>query len=276
MSQAPVLYETHAHTLLCGHASGTPTDYATAAGQRGLAGIFFTCHNPMPHGYSTEFRMAEHQYAGYLEWVASTRCQHVGSVDVRVGLECDYLPEFEPWLSRQITSAPLEYVLGSVHPQYSEYGARFGSPDGPGFFHRYFDHLALAAESGLFDCLAHPDIVKIVAPDRWSLEACRPWVEACLDRIAATGVAVEYNTSGTLKAPFEEYPGVSFLREVVGRGIPVVIGSDAHDPTRVGEGFESALSTLARVGCNRVSYFLGRSRIDVGVDEALASLRATG
>jgi histidinol-phosphatase (PHP family) len=273
MSLPPLLYETHVHTPLCGHASGTPSDYATAAGRRGLAGIVFTCHNPMPHGYSAVYRMTENQFTDYLEWVAATRDEHLGAVDVRLGLECDYLPEFEPWLSSQIAGAPLDYVLGSVHAQYPEYRARFGTPDDPYFYRRYFEHLSLAAESGLFDCLAHPDLVKTVAPEHWSFEACRPWVEESLDRVAAAGVALEYNTSGLNKAPFEAYPGTDLLREIVVRDIPVVVGSDAHDPTRVGEGFEAALSTLSRLGCSRVSYFLGRSRIEVGLEAATASLR---
>lgn len=276
MRAKPILYETHVHTPLCGHAVGEPTLYAEQAGRSGLAGIVFTCHNPTPNGYGSDWRMAEHQFTLYTNMVAAARREHEGSVDVRLGLECDYLPEFESWLQCQIASAPLEYVLGSIHAQYPEYLARFGSPEDPQFFRTYFDHLALAAESRLFDCLAHPDIVKIVAPERWSFETYLPWIADCLDRVAATGVAIEFNTSGTLKAPFETYPGPGFLQEAVARGIPVVIGSDAHMPTRVGTGFENALVTLAGLGAKDVSYFAHRSRVDVSISEALASLRGLG
>src|SRR5690606_17438163 len=40
---ASLLYESHSHTPLCHHAVGTPDEYATMAGLRGLKGIIFTC-----------------------------------------------------------------------------------------------------------------------------------------------------------------------------------------------------------------------------------------
>lgn len=271
-----VLFETHAHTPLCGHAVGEPDEYAAAAARRGLRGIVFTCHNPMPNGYGAASRMGCGQYRAYQTLVADARVALAGAVDVRLGLECDFQPGFEPWLRAQIAEAPLEYVLGSVHAQYPEYRERFGTPADPEFYRRYFDHLALAAESGLFDCLAHPDLVKIVAPERWEVVGLLPWIERSLDRIAATGVALELNTSGARKAPFEVYPGPEILRGVVTRGIPVVVGSDAHTPERVGEGFEAALDALESLGRATVSVFLERTRVDLDLPAARASLLPPG
>lgn len=273
MPVEPLMYETHAHTPLCGHASGELVDFARAAAERGLAGVVFTCHNPMPDGYGAGTRMEPEQFGTYQDLVADARWAHAGAVDVRLGLECDYLPGYEPWLRAQIASAPLEYVLGSVHAQYPEYRQRFGTPVEPGFYRTYFDHLAAAAETGLFDCLAHPDLVKIVAPERWDVDACWPWIERSLDRIAATGVALELNTSGTRKAPHEVYPGTAFLRAVIARGIPVIVGADAHAPERVGDGFEEALALLARCGRTTVSVVVQRERVDLDLEAARASLR---
>lgn len=273
MPVEPLMYETHAHTPLCGHASGELVDFARAAAERGLAGVVFTCHNPMPDGYGAGTRMEPEQFGTYQDLVADARWAHAGAVDVRLGLECDYLPGYEPWLRAQIASAPLEYVLGSVHAQYPEYRQRFGMPVDPGFYRTYFEHLAAAAETGLFDCLAHPDLVKIVAPERWDLDTCWTWIERSLDRIAATGVALELNTSGTRKAPYEVYPGKAFLRAAVARGIPMVVGADAHTPERVGEGFEDALTMLAQSGCRTVSVVLERERVELDLEAARESLR---
>ncbi len=272
-SLEPQLYETHAHTPLCGHASGEPGDYAAAAARRGLKGIVITCHNPMPEGYSARTRMAAEQFGDYQAMVARAQAEFAGEVDVRLGLECDYLPEFEPWLRQQLASAPLNYVLGSVHAPYAEYRSRFWTGDLMAFWQGYFGHLAQAAETGLFDCLAHPDLVKIMEPERWDPDACLPWIEASLDRIAATGVAIEHNTSGRRKAPFEFYPGDAFLRGAIERGIPIVVGADAHQPERVGADFEEALDRLAAMGAQQVSVFLERSRVDLPIAAARASLR---
>ena len=275
MPEERLLYETHAHTPLCGHAFGEPGAYAAAAAARGLKGIVFTCHNPMPGGYAQASRMKAEEFGWYQALIARTRLEHAGSVDVRLGLECDYVPGLEPWLRDQIASAPLEYVLGSVHAQYPEYLARHWRDDDVAAFYRgYFEHLTLAAQSGLFDCLAHPDLVKIVAPERWDVQACMPSIGRCLDAVAETGVAIELNTSGRNKAPFEVYPGMAILREACARGIPVVIGADAHRPERVGDAFAQALDQLEEAGYGSVSVFLERQRVDMTITAARAGYRS--
>ena len=40
------------HTPLCGHASGTPREYAQDALDAGLDGICFTDHMPVPRWYN--------------------------------------------------------------------------------------------------------------------------------------------------------------------------------------------------------------------------------
>jgi histidinol-phosphatase (PHP family) len=57
------------------------------------------------------------------------------------------------------------------------------------------------------------------------------------------------------------------------RGIPVVIGADAHVPARVADGYATALRMLQAAGYAEVSFFLDRRRQAVPITEALASLR---
>jgi histidinol-phosphatase (PHP family) len=56
------------------------------------------------------------------------------------------------------------------------------------------------------------------------------------------------------------------------RGIPVVIGADAHVPLRVGDGYAEALQRLRTVGYHEVSYFIDRQRQTVPIDAALESI----
>ena len=99
-----------------------------------------------------------------------------------------------------------------------------------------------------------------------------PWIERALDRIAATGVAMELNTSGVNKAIREINPSPTILGEMRARGIPVVLGADAHRPTRVADGYADALHTLQAAGYTEVSFFLDRRRQTVPIPAALASL----
>jgi histidinol-phosphatase (PHP family) len=269
---APLLYESHCHTPLCKHAFGEPDEYAAAALARGFKGITFTCHCPLPDGFSASVRMAPEQYEQYVAMIAATRESFAGRLDVRLGLESDFYPGVEPWLEELHSRVPLSHVLGSVHYQVSDYRKRFYTGDVFSYQKLYFEHLALSAESGLFDTLAHPDLIKNESPAEWDFKRIRPHLERALDRIAATGVAMELNTSGVLKALPEMNPSPAQLSLMRDRGIPVVIGADAHVPHRVGDGYPKALRLLQQAGYAEVSYFLDRKRQTVPIEAALRQL----
>ncbi len=269
----PLLYESHCHTPLCKHAHGEPVEYAAEALARGLKGIIFTCHCPLPDRISHAVRMAPEQYDHYIELVAAAREHFTGRLDVRLGLESDYYPGVEPWLEKLHARAPLHHVLGSVHPQVPDYRARFFHGNWFEYQQLYFDHLARSAETGLYDTLAHPDLIKNESPTEWHFERILPFIERALDRIAATGVAMELNTSGANKAIREINPSPSILRLMHARGIPVVLGADAHRPTRVADGYANALLTLQEAGYTEINFFLDRRRQTIPIPAALASLR---
>ena len=272
MMQIPVLYESHCHTRLCKHAFGEPDEYAAVALARGFKGITFTCHCPLPNGYSASVRMAPEQFDDYVAMIAATRAAFAGRLDVRLGLESDFYPGVEPWLEKLHARVPLSHVLGSIHYQVSDYRKLYFTGDVKLYQQLYYEHLALSAESGLFDTLAHPDLIKNESPAEWDFARMRPDIERALDRIAATGVAMELNTSGVQKALPEMNPSPSQLTLMRERGIPVVIGADAHVPERVGDGYITALKLLEKVGYEEVSFFIDRKRQDVPIQVALDSL----
>jgi len=264
----PLLYETHMHTPLCGHASGQPEEYARVAVDRGLKGVVVTCHNPLPKPLSPRVRMRIDQFDGYVKMVDRARAAMVGLADVRLGMECDYIPGLEGWLEQQLGWADFDYVLGSVHPHLAEYRDLFWGGDIDAYQRGYFEHLAMSAETGLFDALAHPDLIKTIESSEWRPERLAHEIERALDRIARTGVAMEFNTSGRYKVPGEMYPAEPILVGMAARGIPVVIGADAHAPERVADGYGGALERLARAGYDEVSLFLRRRRVAVPLEQA--------
>lgn len=271
---APVLYESHMHTPLCKHAYGEPEAYAAVAAQRGLQGIIVTCHNPPIDGWSPSVRMADAEFDTYVQMVERARQAWAGRVDVRLGLECDYVPGMEAALAEQLGRAEFHHVLGSVHPQIAQYKERYFTGDTLAFQRTYFEHLALAAETGLFDTLSHPDLVKNEFPQEWDPARLADTLEASLDRIAAAGVAMELNTSGLQKRLPEMNPGRTILATMHARGIPVVVGADAHTPQRVAADYVPALQLLQETGYTHVSLFLNRQRQEVAIDTALANLQA--
>lgn len=272
----PLLYESHMHTTLCRHARGEVEEYAAHAEKRGLKGIVVTCHNPLPDGLAQGSRMYPDQWEKYLELIERARAAWAGRVDVRAGLEADYFPGLEPFIEKQTSSAPLHHVLGSVHPHIRDYRERYYEGDDFAYQKLYFHHLAQAAETGLYDTLAHPDLIKNSVSESWNIDLIFSDVQRALDRIAATETAMELNTSGLNKVVPEMNPGPQILRAMREREIPVVLGADAHIPQRVAADYETALDLLETAGYKTVSFFLERKRQDVPITDARASLKREG
>ena len=271
----PCMYESHMHTELCKHSRGTPDEYATVAVARNLKGMTVTCHCPLPDQINAESRMALDQVDTYVNMVMATRARFQGQLDVRLGLESDYLPQFVTWLQQLHAAQDYSYILGSVHPLAAYYREAFWTGDIRAFHRTYFTHLAEAAETGLFDCLSHPDLVKNSDPPNWDFKAVEDDIGHSLDRIAQTGISMEFNTSGLFKRVREYNPGQAQLSMMRERGITVVIGADAHVAKRVGDHFPQALDLLQDVGYTHVSLYLDRKRQDLAIDRVRHSLQPT-
>ena len=132
--------------------------------------------------------------------------------------------------------------------------------------HRRRVVLVLSSAAVLY-ALSHPDLVKNVAPSEWDLNSLKDHIRSVLDRIAATETAMELNTSGLYKSIPEMNPSIFMLQEMQHRQIPVVIGADAHDPSRVGDRFEEGFKQLKQAGYQQVSIFLNRQRQDIELNQ---------
>jgi histidinol-phosphatase (PHP family) len=194
-------------------------------------------------------------------------CDYVrDETDLRLGLEVDFVPGREERTANLIDRCRLDYVIGSVHflGDFAVDWDRFDiwetgrSPDV--VWTRYFETLAQAARSGLFDILAHPDLVKMWGATRPSVEGDpRRYYEPALDAIAETGIAIEVSTAGLRKPVGEIYPAPAFLAGAVEAGAPVALSSDAHLPGQVGFEFERALALLADHGVGELATFERRT-----------------
>ncbi len=267
-----ILYETHSHTPLCHHAEGDPIDYAKVAFEKGFAGIYTTCHAPLPHDYTQSMRMSAADLPTYFKLVDQAREAYHDQLEVRLGLECDYFPGLEPYMRELLKQADFHFALGSVHCYLPEYRKQYERGSWFDFQKIYYEHLAQAAESGLYDSLAHPDLVKNERPEEWQTDRLLECIENSLGRIARTGVAMELNTSGLLKPAKEMNPGGFLLKEMKKHNIPVTLGADAHRPDRVGDHFKEALEQLKGIGFQTINIYHHRKPIKLLITSALESL----
>ncbi len=189
--------------------------------------------------------------------------------DLRLGLEVDFIPGREQQISSLLEGRPFDYVVGSVHflgdgaldmDEFSIWEGIAARPPEE-VWQRYFETIAASATSGLYDIIAHPDLVKYWGdPRRVPAGDLRRYYEPAVEAFADSGVAVELSTAGLRKPAGELYPAPAFLELCVGAGVPVALSSDAHRPADVGSGYDLALELLARLGVGELARFEGRVR----------------
>jgi histidinol-phosphatase (PHP family) len=243
--------------------------YLEAAGERGIGELGFSEH---VYRFRQALDIWRHpfwdQYAvddldAYCDFVAGMKA---AGHPVKLGIELDYIPGREDRIARLVEGHPWDYVIGSIHfiadraVDHEGYDAwRRSEPDQ--VWSDYFRTLGAAAASGLFDILAHPDLVKV-----WGAERPPPsrdpraFYELAIDDIARSDVAIEVSTAGLRKPVREMYPSRELLEMCIAAARPVALSSDAHEPEHVGHDYESALAFLRESGVERVSVFSARVR----------------
>jgi histidinol-phosphatase (PHP family) len=173
---------------------------------------------------------------------------------VKLGLEVDYVPGREEETLELLEPYPWDYLLGSIHflgELSLDSEPSLVAAVGPeAAWQRYFEALAWAARSRLFDVLAHPDLVKFFG----DLVAWNPAsFVAELD-----GVCLEVSTAGLHKPHGRLYPEPELLAAAQKSGVGITLASDAHEPANVGRDLERAVEAARSAGYDTVTVFDGR------------------
>jgi histidinol-phosphatase (PHP family) len=243
--------------------------YLAAASERGIEELGFSEHvyrfrealQVWRHPFWEE--CAQDRLDEYVEFVAGMKRDWPG---LKLGLEVDWIAGREEQISQLVDGRPWDYVIGSVHfvadraVDHDGYDIWLtSSPDE--VWREYFEALGDAAGSGLFDVLAHPDLVKVWGRGRPDPpRPLREYYEIAIGRIAAADVAIEVSTAGLRKPVGEIYPARELLDMCVEAGKPVALSSDAHEPESIGHGYDRAVAYLRDAGVERVAVFEQRER----------------
>jgi histidinol-phosphatase (PHP family) len=188
--------------------------------------------------------------------------------DLRLGIEADFVPGREERMRELLEARDWDYVVGSIHflaegaLDYDEYDVWTSGRSADHVWRTYFTWLGEAAASGMFDVLAHPDLVKYWGPGArpWPERDLRFYYDLAMEQIAGSGVAVEVSTAGLRKPVGEIYPSSALLEMLVDAGVPLALSSDAHAPDQLGFRYDDALKLLADHGVTELAVFEGRTR----------------
>ena len=256
------LADYHVHTPLCRHASGWPADMAARALELGFTELGLSDHNPMPEPFD-DWRMDLEDLPRYLDAVQEAR-ERYPQLQIRLGLECDYLPGRESWIEQLAAMADWDYLIGAVHylPEgwevdHPRYIGRHAGQSAE-IWDSYWKTYEACIRSRLFDFVAHPDLPKKFG-HRPSGDLRRFYEPAVL-ALADTGLAYEINTAGLRKDCRELYPASRFVEMACTAGIPLLINSDAHAVPELGAGFQEARRLAWNSGCRKVARFEKRTR----------------
>jgi histidinol-phosphatase (PHP family) len=254
-SITPLLLFCDYHTHPQGHrvkrySSQLLQPWADAARRAGLRDIAFTDHDRFRAGVD-------------FDEIERLREKNP-DLKIRAGIELDNDPASSAtgckWIEQNW--GKLDFVLGSVHyldepkqmfDTVPAGAAQFAGRNIDNLYTDYFRRVREIAATGLVDCLAHLDLIKIHGhrphADIASL------VDETLEFIRTRDLAIELSTAGWRKPVDELYPSEAIIRLALEKGIPFTTASDAHSHAQLGEDFDRLAEKMSILGVRQVCVY---------------------
>jgi len=275
----------HTHNSLCKHAIGTIEDYVKKAIELDLNVIGISDHFPYEYLISEipsldqipyeRYAMTLNDVDGYISQLEQLREKYQGQIKVRFAFEIDYFENQDQVLNQYLKNyiGKLDYIYGSVHVLFGKVGI-FAFDDGR-FLNKYKeydvnDEVYLEFYTALqgmiktpafdFDIVTHFDLPKKFDKRVENKKLIMEKVIETLELIKKRNLTVEINTSGLRKEVKEQYPSEEIIREMYDLDIPILLGSDAHQPKEIAYKFKETTDLLKRVGYNQLVHFEKRKR----------------
>lgn len=257
----------HTHSRWC-DGRGELRDYAEQALKAGLEVLGFSGHGPLP--YPNRFSIKAEEYEGYCHEARALQAEYEGRLQIRLGLEMDFIPGIQEDFGPLATQGGLDYTIGSVHlvtpPDRVETVRELltteegrshvmehlwyidgGNPAhyDNGLQHLFGGNIRAAVRTFFHQNNAmiernRPTIVghvdKVVMHNRGRYFAYGDrWFQELLmetlDLVRQLGCICELNSRGLYKGRHDDfYPSRTVLKEMDRMGIPVVVSTDAHAP----------------------------------------------
>jgi histidinol-phosphatase (PHP family) len=234
--------------------------WADSARRLGLTEIAFTDH--------------DRYYAG-IDFDEIDRLREKNpDLQIRAGIELDNDPIHSQagrnWIEKHWEK--LDFVLGSIHfldrpdqmfDSVPDGAAQFEGRNIDAIYANYFRRVREIAATGLVDCLAHLDLIKIHG-HRPSAEI-GSLVNETLGFIRAQNLAIELSTAGWRKPVNEAYPGDPIVVLAVKKGIPFTTASDAHSHAQLGDNFVTLAQRMVNFGIRQVCIFEKHNRTQLSL-----------
>ncbi len=275
----------HTHNSLCKHAIGSIEDYVRKAIELDLDVIGISDHFPYEYLVSKipsldqipyeRYAMTLNDVDGYISKLEQLREKYQNQIKLRFAFEIDYFKKQDQVLNQYLKNymGKLDYIYGSVHVLFGKAGI-FAFDDGR-FLNKYEeygvnDEVYLEFYTTLqdmikspnfdFDIVTHFDLPKKFDKRVENKKLIMEKVIETLELIKMRNLTVEINTSGLRKEVKEQYPSEEIIREMYDLDLPILLGSDAHQPKEIAYKFKETTNLLKNIGYNQLAHFEKRKR----------------
>lgn len=234
----------HTHTWRCNHATGREEEYVRNAVDRKFEILGFADHTPyfFPGDYYSGFRMRPEQLKDYCDTIRLLQKKYADQIQIPLGLELEYYPEYLPRLLPFLREHGIEYLLLGQHFVGNEIGQHYsGSRTADErILQQYCRQSVEAMGTGLFTYFAHPDLIHFLGDE----DIYRKHMRRLCREAKSCNMPLELNMLGAWSG--RNYPNPIFWELAAEEGCCVVIGCDAHAPEHLKKAeTEKKLRTMA-------------------------------
>ena len=216
-------YVFHVHTKRCGHAEYVEDEeYVKRAVELGAESIYFTDHAPFP-GDPFLNRMKYEELSEYITTLKNLRKRYEGIIDLKIGLEIEYLPSFHAYYDELNDLVDIDIlILGQHHSEICPGIYSFEIEDKSDEWKRLMDGQIVGTETGIFDVVAHPD--RLFKREKQWTQEMRRLSEDFIDTATGKGISLEKNLASMRHKGqyWDEF------WELVPVDYPIITGCDAH------------------------------------------------
>lgn len=249
----------HNHTKLCNHAKGEMEDFVQEAIAKKIDIFGFSDHAPM--NFDPKYRMSFAQMLQYEAEILRLKSIYSSQIEILLGYEVDYL---EGFMADEVVDAKVDYLIGSVH---FIKGWGFDNPEFIGgykdknideIWQNYFDAIEEMAKTAKFDIVGHLDLIKVF--NFLPTKEIKSLAKNAILAIKKSNMCVELNPAGLRKPVCEAYPSLELLEMCFESGIAITFGSDAHEISQIGFGYDEVVALAKKVGYTKCATFQNRER----------------
>ncbi len=257
----------HVHTEFSGDCATPVREQIERAIQLSMPSLCLTDHHDFDvHSGEIDFNLdLEH----YLPAMEQMRQEYESAIQLLTGIELGLQTHLNGYFDELLAAYEFDFIIGSTHfvhgldPYYPQF---FHGREEAKAYEEYFEVLLHNVKTlDQYDVVGHIDYIVRYGPNKnlfYRYETYAELLEELLKTIIDKGKGIECNTAGFRHGLKQPNPHPDILRRYRELGGEIItVGSDAHTPSDLGLGFDTARQLLLSCGYEYYTTFEKRKPV---------------